>query len=59
VTDGLRSRPEVPEDVVAAIRDAAEQVVAAERRDRAAPATWRFSGRWFSAHPIRTRARPG
>ena len=59
MTDGLRPRPEVPADVRAAILDAAEQAVAAERREHARAPAWRFSARWFSAHPIRARSRPG
>ena len=55
---GLRARPAIPDDVLAAVRDAVERVVAAERTD-APSSRWRFSGRWFSAHPIRTRSRPG
>ncbi len=57
--NGLRPRPPVPDDALAAVHDAVERVLAAERA--AAPVTgrWRFSGRWFSAHPIRTRSRPG
>jgi len=49
----------VPDDVLAAIHAAAEQVFAQERRDHPSAPTWRFSGRWFSAHPIRSRSRPG
>jgi hypothetical protein len=56
---GLRPRPAIPDDVVLAVRDAVERVIAAERADAPATASWRFSGRWFSAHPIRTRSRPG
>jgi hypothetical protein len=55
---GLRERPGVPDDVREAIDAAIEQLVAA-RPAAVAPATWRFSGRWFSAHPIRGRSRPG
>jgi hypothetical protein len=59
VTEGLRPRPAVPPDVLQAITEAAELVVREARATtRRAPA-WRFSGRWFSAHPIRTRSRPG
>jgi hypothetical protein len=56
---GIRPRPAIPADVVAAVRDAVERVVAAERAAAPTTAQWRFSGRWFSAHPIRTRSRPG
>jgi len=59
VNDGLRARPRVPDDVAAAVRAAVDQVLAQERTGPEAPAPWRFSGRWFSAHPIRTRVRPG
>ena len=56
---GLRARPAIPDDVRAAIDDAIERVVAAEGGDAPTTGQWRFSGRWFSAHPIRTRSRPG
>jgi hypothetical protein len=56
---GLRPRPEVPPDVLRAIRAAVDRVVAEEQHHTPATGGWRFSGRWFSAHPIRTRSRPG
>jgi hypothetical protein len=56
---GLRPRPEVPDDVATAVREVVARYVA-EAREVAVPhGAWRFSGRWFSAHPIRTRSRPG
>jgi hypothetical protein len=57
--NGLRPRPAIPPDVLAAVHDAVARIVAAERADAPATGQWRFSGRWFSAHPIRTRSRPG
>ena len=57
--NGLRPRPATPPDVLAAIRDAVDRIVTAERAAAAVASPWRFSGRWFSAHPIRTRSRPG
>jgi hypothetical protein len=59
VSDGLRPRPAVPDDVLAAITKAAEQVVRDARVAAPSAPAWRLSGRWFSAHPIRTRSRPG
>ncbi|HUD69529.1 MAG TPA: hypothetical protein VMQ40_04765 [Acidimicrobiales bacterium] len=59
MTTGLRARPGIPDDVRTAIDAAIEQLVAASPSAAPAPATWRFSGRWFSAHPIRGRSRPG
>jgi len=59
VNEGLRARPQVPDDVAAAVRAAVEEVLATERASTARPSPWRFSGRWFSAHPIRMRSRPG
>jgi hypothetical protein len=56
---GLRPRPEVPPDVLRAIHDAVERIVADEQQHAPTTTSWRFSGRWFSAHPIRTRSRPG
>jgi hypothetical protein len=56
---GLRPRPEVPPDVRRAIDDAVARIIDAEQRRAPATGRWRFSGRWFSAHPIRTRSRPG
>jgi hypothetical protein len=58
VTSGLRERPGVPDDVRQAIDAAIEQLIATAPSATAAPATWRFSGRWYSAHPIRGRSRP-
>jgi hypothetical protein len=55
---GLRPRPAVDPDVLAAIHQAIDHVVAQQRPPATVPA-WRFSGRWFSAHPIRARSRPG
>jgi len=55
---GLRPRPEVPPDVLRAVHDAVERIVADEQLRAPRTARWRFSGRWFSAHPIRTRSRP-
>jgi hypothetical protein len=55
---GLRPRPEVPPDVLRAIHEAVERIVADERHRAPVANPWRFSGRWFSAHPIRTRSRP-
>ena len=43
----------------AAVRAAVAQVVAESRATAEPKEAWRFSGRWFSAHPIRTRSRPG
>ena len=57
--NGLRPRPAVPPDVLRAIHDAVERVVADEQRQAPTAGGWRFSGRWFSAHPIRMRSRPG
>ena len=59
MSDGLRARPGVPVEIAAAVQAAVDQIVAAERTGPDEPAPWRFSGRWFSAHPIRTRTRPG
>jgi hypothetical protein len=59
VSEGLRPRPAVPDDVAAAIAQAVEQVIASERDGSLPEAPWRFSGRWFTAHPIRMRGRPG
>ena len=59
MTAGLRARPAVPDDVRAAIDAAIEQLVATAPGAEPTTATWRFSGRWFSAHPIRGRSRPG
>jgi hypothetical protein len=56
---GLPPRPNVPDDVRAAIVAAVEQVVASATPTATPRSVWRFSGRWFSAHPIRTRSRPG
>jgi hypothetical protein len=56
---GLRPRPLVPDDVAEAVRAAVAQVVAESRATAEPKEAWRFSGRWFSAHPIRTRSRPG
>ncbi len=53
---GLRPRPEVPADVVAAVQSAVDRLAGPTGGERPA---WRFSGRWFSAHPIRTRSWPG
>jgi hypothetical protein len=59
---GLRPRPDVPPDVLAAITAAATQLFS--RRVVAAPVedpshlAWRFSGRWWARPLIVRRARP-
>ncbi|HEY8081387.1 MAG TPA: hypothetical protein VIE15_04790 [Acidimicrobiales bacterium] len=59
MSEGLRPRPEVPPDVRAAIEHAAAEVIAQERSATPQKQAWRFSGRWFTSHPIRGRSRPG
>jgi hypothetical protein len=56
---GLRPRPPVPDEVAAAVRAAVAQLVAEAHATDEPREAWRFSGRWFSAHPIRIRSRPG
>ena len=59
MTDGLRPRPEVPPEVLEAIYQAAERAIAEDGAGAPKAPAWRFSGRWFTAHPIRSRSRPG
>jgi hypothetical protein len=60
VTSGLRPRESAPPEVVALVVSLATELLA-KRAQRAAPssAPWRFSGRWFSAHPYSEARRPG
>lgn len=60
MTYGLSPRPELPPEELAAVLAAAEAllttVVVDETPNEVSP--WRFSGRWFSAHPYSSLRRP-
>jgi len=56
VSHGLRPRPELPPEELAALIGAAEEILRAQRLqvpDRAP--SWRFSGRWFNSGPYANR----
>jgi hypothetical protein len=56
VSYGLPPRPELPEDELAALAAAAEEVLRAVSNVVADDApSWRFSGRWFNAGPFSMR----
>jgi len=56
VSYGLRPRPELPPEEMAALISAAEEILKAQRHQvpDGAP-SWRFSGRWFNSGPYADR----
>ena len=53
---GLKPRPELPPDELAALAAAAEEILRSEKIvvvDQVP--NWRFSGRWFNAAPFSNR----
>lgn len=59
MSHGLRPRPQPSDAEVAAIVAAATQLlVPAAATSGGADLRWRFSGRWFSAHPYSEFRRP-
>jgi len=60
VSNGLAPRPELPPEEMAAVLAAAELLltsVPAPVEVDDVP-VWRFSGRWFAAHPFSSLRRP-
>ncbi|MDE3065905.1 MAG: hypothetical protein KGJ36_09540 [Acidobacteriota bacterium] len=56
MTHGLPPRPTLPEDELAAVIAAAEEVLRQEvRRVPDSTPSWRFSGRWFNSGPFHLR----
>lgn len=58
---GLAPRPEVDPEIAAVVTAAVQQMLSGEngpveiQRESTA---WKFSGRWFAGHQVRTRFRP-
>ncbi|MGH9019494.1 MAG: hypothetical protein ACRDV0_00525 [Acidimicrobiales bacterium] len=56
MSHGLAPRPSLPDDDMAALVAAAEQVMSTMVTRAVDPVSpWRFSGRWFSAGPLADR----
>jgi hypothetical protein len=57
---GLAPRPEVDPEVTAVVAAAVSQMVGggAPIEVQRESTAWKFSGRWFAGHQVRTRLRP-
>jgi len=56
VSYGLRPRPQLPPEELAALIGAAEEILKTQRRQVPDHApSWRFSGRWFNSGPYAHR----
>jgi hypothetical protein len=57
---GLSPRPEVDPEVAAVVAAAVSQLMGGSvaRSIERESTAWKFSGRWFAGHQVRTRVRP-
>jgi hypothetical protein len=58
---GLAARPEVDPEITAVVAAAVSQLLsggAGPREVQRESTAWKFSGRWFAGHQVRTRLRP-
>jgi len=58
---GLASRPEVDPQLTAIVTAAVSQMLSGgsgPREVQRESTAWKFSGRWFAGHQVRTRLRP-